>query len=98
GISPYIDFIAGIVFTSTTRLTQAQYRILGPVLQPSCHEFIETCLLRFNEDLLNIADSDVAVGGTIGASPLETYAKLHPFAQATDHVLEEKCLHTLMRL
>ncbi|KAG0122095.1 hypothetical protein HOY82DRAFT_466643, partial [Tuber indicum] len=108
GISPYIDFIAGIVFTSTSyqnlssdlplvlEKIENPTAILGPALQLSCPEFIETCLLRFNEHLLNIVDSDITIGGTIGASPLETYAKLHPFAQATEHLLAEKYLHTLM--
>ncbi|PWW71808.1 hypothetical protein C7212DRAFT_302801 [Tuber magnatum] len=98
GIDPYVDFIVGTIDDPTARLTRAQYRIFRPVLQSSCLEFIENCLINFNEDLLNIASSNVAVDVAIGASSLEAYAKLHPFARVMEQLLTEKCFNVLYEI
>lgn len=79
----------------TERLTRAQYRVFRPALQSSCLEFIEICLTTFNEDLLNIASSNVSVDTAIRSSSLEAYAKLHPFARVMEHLLTEKCFDVL---
>ncbi|CUS10199.1 unnamed protein product, partial [Tuber aestivum] len=84
GIDPYIDFIRKLM--TGQRLNRTQYRTFGPAPQSRCPQFIETCLIRFNEDLLDIADSNVAVRGAVEASPLEIYAEPHPFAQAMEHL------------
>lgn len=80
------------------RLTRAQYRSFRPALQSSCLAFIKTCLETFNEDLLNIAGSNVAVDVAMRSSSLETYAKLHPFARVMEHLLTEKCFNVFYEI
>lgn len=80
------------------RLTRAQYRSFRPALQSSCLSFIHTCLSTFNEDLLNIAGSNVSVDIAMRSSSLEIYAKLHPFARVMEHLLTEKCFNVFYEI
>lgn len=118
GIDPYVDFILGTIFSSTTvqnlppdlvlpvdkqdvpseMLTRSQYRSFRPALQSSCLTFIHTCLATFNEDLLNIAGSNISLDSAMKASSLETYAKLHPFARVMEHILTEKCFNVFYEI
>lgn len=82
----------------TERLTRSQYRSFRPALQSSCLGFIYTCLSTFNEDLLNISASNIAIDSAMKSSSFETYAKLHPFARVMEHILTEKCFNVFYEI
>ncbi|KAH0562716.1 hypothetical protein GP486_002621, partial [Trichoglossum hirsutum] len=94
GIEPYVDFALGRVFGMKTVELQDLNQLR--ILRHSCLEFITTCLSTFNEDLLIFANgSNVPVDTAMGASSLELYARLHPFARVMEWLFNEKVLAAL---
>jgi nuclear pore complex protein Nup205 len=84
--------------TVSEKLSRVQYRRFRPILQLSCLQFMYTCLVGFNDNLLDMAHKGISVDGGIRSSSLLTYAKLHPFGRVMEHILTERCLDTLFEI
>ena len=68
-------------------------------VQSACIQFTLACLSSFNEDLILYAESsNIAVDVAIQCSSLKSYAKLHPFGRAMEHLLSEKCVSVLFEI
>ena len=94
GIEPYIDFVFGRIFTSSTQQFDDSLQLR--ILRCSVLEFATTCLVTFNEDLLILANkSSVVVDSAMNTSSLASYVRLHPFGRVMEWMFNEKVLAAL---
>ncbi|KAL3423236.1 nuclear pore complex subunit [Phlyctema vagabunda] len=95
-IDPYIDFAVGQIFGG--RLSEGIDSVELRLLQLSCLDFIETCLLTFNEDLVIFANkSNVSVDKAINTSDLNTYVRLHPFSRVMEWMFSDNVMSALFK-
>ncbi len=94
GIEPYVDFVFGKVFTSTT----ARYEepLQQRILTFNILNFAVVCLETFNEDLVVLASkSTISVDEAMNTSSLLTYVRLHPFARVMEWMFNERVVAAL---
>ncbi|GAB7358097.1 hypothetical protein MBLNU230_g0258t1 [Neophaeotheca triangularis] len=99
GIEPYIDFVLGSVFrsTTTTAALGVEDEKQANVLRFVCLRLINTCLSTFNEDLVILANgSNVSVDNALKTASLAQYVCLHPFARVMEYMFNDRVVEALM--
>lgn len=94
GVELYVDFVIGRVFG--TKAPELQDVNQLRVLKLSCLDFILTCLLTFNEDLIVLAnETNLMIDSIIATTDLATYVTLHPFARVMEWMFNDKVMTAL---
>lgn len=94
GIDPYVDFVIGKIFA--LQMDQLDNSLQLQVLRLNILDFAATCLERFNEDLVILANrSTLSVDTAINASSLLAYVRLHPFSRVMEWMFNERALTAL---
>jgi nuclear pore complex protein Nup205 len=94
GIDSYIDCALGMIFAEKAVQISDPHQL--SLLRLNCLDFVCTCLSRFNEDLVVIANrSNLPVEKTLKIPSLASYIALHPFSRVMEWLFDDKCLDAL---
>ena len=94
GIEPYVDFVIGKIFAF--QVDQLDNSLQLQILRLNILDFAATCLERFNEDLVILANrSTLSVDAAMNASSLLAYVQLHPFSRVMEWMFNDRVLIAL---
>lgn len=99
GITLYIDFVIGEVFSYPSREIDNLDVIQRRLLNLTCLDFISVCLETFNENLIIFGSQGyISISNSIQASSLENYILLHPFSRVMEWIFNQKVMNTLFAI